>query len=177
MLILLTASPLFAQSGFPLFADKPDPRYADKLATFGRFVGAWTFEGAEVAADGTRTGADKGEIHFHWILEGRAIQDVWLETERSDDSPKVRGTTIRYYDPKSDRWSITWIHPKYDTVTTLTGRVVGSDIVLETTSKEGTQLRWIFSEIKPDSFRWHAERFDQGTWRTSEDLRARRKAQ
>ncbi len=170
------ALPLFAQSRVPLLADKPDPAYADKLATFGQFVGAWTFEGAEIAEDGTRTAKDKGEIHFHWILEGRAIQDVWLDTERSDDSPKMLGTTIRYYDPKTDRWSITWVHPKYDTVRTFTGHVASADIVLEGTSQSGAQLRWIFSEIKPDSFRWHAEKLAGGKWRTYEDLRAKRKA-
>jgi hypothetical protein len=173
----LAVVPVVAQSsGFPpLLADGPDPAYADKLATFGQFAGAWTFEGAAFNDHGTRTGTDKGEIHFHWILQGRAIQDVWIETERSDNSPKVLGTTVRFYDPKTDRWSITWIHPAYNTVRTLTGRRAGADIVIEGTSSTGTQLRWIFSDIKPDSFRWHAESLIGGKWRITEELHARRK--
>ena len=171
LLFSLAVVPVVAQSGFPpLLADGPDPAYADKLATFGQFVGAWTFEGTEFNDDGARIATDKGELHFHWILRGRAIQDVWIETERSDDSPKVLGTTIRFYDPKTDRWSITWIHPAYDTVRTLIGRRAGADIILE-----GTSLRWIFSDITPDTFRWHAEKLVGGKWRVTEELHARRK--
>lgn len=171
---LLSLPCAFAQSTFPqLLADKPDPALADRLATFGQFVGDWTFEGSEIHADGTR-GTDKGELHFHWILQGTAIQDVWLETSRSDDSPRLLGTTLRFYDPKTDTWSVTWIHPRYVTAKTLTGRKVGNDIVIDGVTASGTKLRWMFTEIKKDSFRWHAEELIGNDWRITEDLRARR---
>ena len=172
---LLAAPSAVAQSNFPiLLADRPDPVLADKLSTFGQFVGEWTFEGTEFREDGTR-GSDKGEIHFHWILQGQAIQDVWMETERSDDQPKVLGTTLRFYDPKTDTWSITWVHPRYTTVKSLTGRRSGDDIVIEGTTPSGVKVHWIFDQISKDSFRWHSEELRGSTWRMTDELHARRK--
>lgn len=163
-----------AERTFPaLLADKAAPKQAEKLATFGQFVGSWTFEGVEYHDDGTRA-TDRGELHFRWILQGEAIQDVWIETDRSDDSPKVLGTTLRFYDPKTDTWSVTWVHPRYATVRTLTGRQFGPDIVIDGTSSTGTKYRWIFSEIQKDSFRWHAETLTGTGWKTTEELHARR---
>jgi hypothetical protein len=37
------------------------------------------------------------------------------------------------------------------------GRKVGEDIVLESRTVEGHPLKWIFSDITPDSFRWHSK--------------------
>lgn len=46
---------------------------AEKLSLYGRFVGAWTFDASRHLEDGTvLTG--RGEVHFGWVLEGRAIQ-------------------------------------------------------------------------------------------------------
>jgi hypothetical protein len=46
----------------------------------------------------------QGEFHFGWILEGRAIQDVWMIPRRKD-------RRIRVYDPRIDAWRIFWIDP------------------------------------------------------------------
>jgi hypothetical protein len=32
----------------------------------------------------------KGEIHFGWVLEGRAIQDVWMTPRVWDDNSRLR---------------------------------------------------------------------------------------
>jgi len=176
MFLLTFAAPLSAQSTFPqLLADKPDPKFHDKAITLGQLAGAWTWEGTEFREDGTRAVTDKGELYFHWILAGRAMQDVWMETERSDGDALVLGTTVRFYDPKTDTWRATWIDPGNNAMKAITGRRTGDDIVFEGTSPSGMQFRWIFSEIKPDSFRWHADRLIGGKWVLYEDLRARRK--
>jgi hypothetical protein len=168
------ALPASAGTAFPrLLADAPEPTHADKLATFGQFVGSWVWDGVQYRDDGTRA-TDKGEIHFHWILNGEAIQDVWFETEGNDDGPKTLGTTLRFYDPKTDTWTITWIHPRVSAVKVMTGHKSGNDIVIDGTSSKGVQYRWIFSEITKDAFRWHAESLIGGQWRITEDLRVKR---
>lgn len=172
----MIAAPLFAQSTFPaLLAEKPDPKFHDKAITLAQLTGAWTWEGVEYREDGTRAVTDKGELTFHWILDGRAMQDVWMETERSDGDALVLGTTVRFYDPKTATWRATWIDPGNNAIKPITGHRVGDDIVFEGTSSDGMQFHWIFSEIKPDSFRWHADRLIGGKWVLYEDLRARRK--
>jgi hypothetical protein len=157
-----------------LGSDESAPEHREKLMLFGRFVGDWEFDGVEYAADGTRP-TDKGEIHFSWILKGRAVQDVWLERERSDGAPLVYGSTIRMYDPAIDAWRVTWVEPGLGVMRSLVARPSGDDIVLEGTNGAGDPIRWVFFEIKPDSFRWRGEVKTGDAWRVYEELRARRK--
>src|SRR5580692_2635318 len=44
---------------------------------FGWLVGDWEADVYDYKDDGTKT-VSKGEWHFSWVLEGRAIQDVWI---------------------------------------------------------------------------------------------------
>lgn len=173
-LFILLSTPTGSQTDFPaLLADKPASAHKDKLMLFGQFAGTWSFGGIEYHDDGGRS-TDKGEIHFQWVLQGKAIQDVWLETERSDSGPKIYGTTLRFYDPKTDSWRNTWIEPGLGVVTSLEGRKIGEEIVLLGETTGGTPIRWVFSEIRHNSFHWHGERKNGNEWRTYEELWAHR---
>ena len=55
----------------------PDPALAAKLALFGRFVGSWDLDWSGRDAAGRPLSA-RGELHFGWVLGGRAIQDIWI---------------------------------------------------------------------------------------------------
>ena len=115
---------------------------------------------------------DAGEIHFGWVLEGRAIQDVWI-------LPGIFfGTTLRVYDPGLDAWHILWSDPLKQLYTRQIGRARGSDIVQEGTADGGAAMRWSFTEITPDGFRWTGERSRDGgaTWQLQADFRARRES-
>lgn len=174
--IAMAVPPAIAQSAaFPgLVANGPEPKYLNKLQLFGQFVGSWTFEGTEYHDDGTRS-TDKGEIHCQWVLGGQAVQDVFLETSRSDKDPLLYGTTVRFYDPKTDTWQVTWINPGAGVVRTFTGRQAESEIVMEGKMGDGTPVRWIFSDIHPGSFHWRGEKRTRTKWRIYEELYARRK--
>ena len=82
----------------------PAPDRAAKLGLYGWLIGQWEMDAIVHGDDGTQhKGA--GEIHFAWVLEGRAIQDVWI-------LPGVfYGTTLRIYDPGIDAWHILWSDP------------------------------------------------------------------
>ena len=170
-----SAQPAMAQSAFSaLLANGPNAKYSDKLQTFGQFVGSWTFDGVEYHDDGSHS-TDKGEIHCRWILDGQAVQDVFLETSRSDNDSLLHGTTIRFYDPKIDAWRVTWINPGAGVVRTFIGRKSGKEIVMEGTAGDGTPIRWIFSDIKSDSFHWRGEKRTGSSWCIYEELDAHRK--
>jgi hypothetical protein len=158
-----------AQTAFPaLLAAGPADQYRQKLMLFGQFVGKWDFHGFEYHADGSRV-TDRGEIEFGWVLGGRAVQDVWIERERSDGQTKTYGTTLRVYDPKTDAWRIIWVDPPTGHFQVMTGRGQGDGIVLEGKDPDGVPIRWIFSQITPESFRWRGEQFAGGTWRITEE--------
>jgi hypothetical protein len=145
------------------------PDRAAKLGLYGWLIGQWEMDAIIHGDDGTKhEGA--GEIHFGWVLEGRAIQDVWI-------LPGVfYGTTLRVYDPGIDAWHILWSDPVRQFYTRQIGRERGDDIVQEGTNDAGDLVRWSFTHITPDSFRWLGERACDGgaTWHLQAEFHARR---
>src|SRR5229473_3267653 len=101
------------------------------------------------------------EVHFDWVLEGRAIQDVWIAPSRDERKPgeqsRMYGTTLRVYDPEKDLWHITWIDPVRQVCNRMTGRRVGDEIEQEYV-EDGARYQWRFTEITPDSFHWIARK-------------------
>jgi len=155
-----------------LGADGPHPEHASQLMLYGQFVGAWEGRVVVTRRDGTSR-EESCEVFFGWVLEGRAIQDVWIGPARRDRSDPARdarldtyGTTIRVYDPERDLWEITWIDPNSQSYGRMTGKLQGDDIVQEYRDDDGTLWQWRFTDITSGSFRWIArESADEGaTW-------------
>lgn len=154
-----------------LTADGPAPDRAGKMGLYGWLIGDWTFDAVVHKDDGTQHNG-RGEIYFGWVLEGRAIQDVWI-------LPGVfHGTTLRVYDPGIDAWHILWNDPLKQFYTRQIGRAQGSDIVQLGKTEAGALLRWTFTDIAPNAFRWLGEHSndDGATWRLQSEFKARRGA-
>src|SRR5690242_20024483 len=135
-----------------LHVDGPTGPHAGELMLFGRFVGSWRLEWSDA-----RGATAVGELHFGWVLGGRAVQDVWIVPGREQaDGPSARpfhGSTIRFFDPAIGAWRSTWVEPLSGRVRRFIGRPVGGEIVLLSDEDE-PQLRWRFTDIEPDSFTW-----------------------
>ncbi|PWU19814.1 MAG: hypothetical protein C5B50_05140 [Verrucomicrobia bacterium] len=158
-----------------LGADGPHPELAAKLALFGQFIGDWSIEAQWYGSDGVVTRRAAGELHFGWILGGRAIQDVWIAYKEDSGEKLAAGTTIRFYDPVLNGWRCIWISPTQNVVRTFLAIKVGGEIVLEP-ADETIHERWIFSEITANSFRWRAQEStdERKTWQMTEEMRMRR---
>ena len=166
-----------------LHAAGPDESLDSKLALYAWLVGHWQFDVTSILEDGT-THAGQGEIFAGWVLQGRAIQDVWMIPRLKDRKPDMEqmpgtgnwfGTTLRIYDPNLDAWRILWNDPVTHFATQQTGRARGRDIVQEGPDPRGGAMRWIFTEIERDWFHWTAEHSaDASNWRKIVDIRARR---
>ena len=166
-----------------LLAHGPNPEMAEKLMLFGQFVGDWDIlEDRFYDSNGTRSleeNLTRGELHWGWVLDGRAVQDVWMSIDEKTGRAKSEGTTIRFYDEKIDAWQSIWISPTQGSVKKFVARQVGDEIVLEGKTTDGYPLRWIFSDITPNSFRWRAEesRDDGKDWTIREEMQIRRRQQ
>jgi len=174
----MVKNPIEVRNGWTLpglAADGPDPKWREQLMVFGQFVGDWTIDARYPQSDGSsRTG--HGSLHMRWILEGRAVQDIW--TSETGDPPREVpiGTTLRFYDPKIDAWRVVWISPRQDLARTFVARKIRDEIVLEGMTSDGEPEHWIFSEIIPRSFRWRSVESQDGgkSWRLTEEMRIRR---
>ena len=156
----------------------PHPSLGDEARVFDRFVGTWECDYVHYEKDGSVT-RYPGEVIFGWIIDGRALQDIWIwyEKGRSTDDRGI-GTTLRIFDPKSGQWRIVWVAPAAGIVKTLSGGAVGDRIVLEGRADDGSSLRWSFNDIRNDSFVWRGETSsDEGkTWRLTAEYHMRRRS-
>lgn len=146
-----------------LLSSGRSPDISDSDDVYGWLCGSWDLEvmryrGIEVS----RQGLD-GEVHAGWVLEGRAVQDVWIMPRRghrrtdADRSMNMYGTTLRSWDPTIRAWRIAWTNPVSGHREEQIGRWNGHDILQEGARADGTKTRWTFTEITPQSFHWKGE--------------------
>ena len=138
---------------------------ADRI--YDWLIGSWNVEVIDYLENGEVKHVE-GEWHFGRILEGRAIQDVFIcpsRPLRDQNTSKVRnryGTSIRVFHPGKKRWEVTWLNPVTGAHDRLVARKEGDKIIQEGKDDEGYQMRWIFTDIRPDSARWYGERSKDG---------------
>jgi hypothetical protein len=165
-----------------LFATGRAPEIPESSDVYGWLVGTWDLDIKTYWKDVSSLGLE-GEVQFAWVLEGRAVQDVWIMPRRSDRSGPLDhgvnsyGTTLRVWDKTLEAWRVTWVNPAQGARSELVGRRVGKDIVQLGHHADGTPIRWMFTEITNDSFRWTGEALeaDGKTWKMQGDFRARRR--
>ncbi len=166
-----------------LHAAGPDAEREPKLSLYAFLIGHWDLDVTTIQDDGT-THRGHGEIYAGWVLQGRAIQDVWMIPRLRDRKPGIEqlsgagnwyGTTLRSFDPGMDAWHILWNDPATNFFSQQIARARGQDVVQEGPDPRGGTMRWTFSEIQPRSFHWTAERTtDDLNWRKEVDIRASR---
>ena len=129
------------------------PEIPDSDDAYGWLVGDWELSvlhywGQNVAARGLQA-----EMHAGWVLEGWAVQDVWIMPRRSertgqfDPQMNMYGTTLRVWDRAIGAWRISWSNPAGDHYEQQIGRRNGDDVVQIGTREDGTTTRWSFTEI------------------------------
>src|SRR4029453_14105771 len=91
-------------------ASAPHSSLGAQADVFDRFVDTWDSEYVTYAADGTTT-RRRGEVIFGWIIDGRALQDMWI-TYTNDEPARERdmGTSIRFWDARSSAWRVVGVH-------------------------------------------------------------------
>jgi len=145
---------------------------ADKIGLYRWLIGDWEMSSVIYDDAGTRRDGPHGEIHAGWVLEGRAVQDVWI-------LPGLfYGSTLRVYDPGLDAWHILWSDPLKGYYVRQIGRARENDIVQDGHDLAGVPLRWTFTEVRPTSFHWIGERSSDGgaTWHRQIEMFPRRAA-
>lgn len=156
----------------------PHPSLGEEARLFDRLIGTWDCDYSFHAEDGT-VSRSSGELKFGWIIDGRALQDIWIgyPKDRSKDERSI-GTSVRFFDTKAKIWRVVWVAPANGLMITLQGGAEGSRIVLKGQDGDGSSLRWSFNDIQADSFVWRGEKSRDGgkTWRLEEEHRTKRRS-
>jgi hypothetical protein len=158
------------------------PEILEAADVYGWLIGDWELDILHYRAIDVSPLNLKGEVHFGWVLEGRAIQDVWIMPRRADRAPGIEktnnmyGATLRVWDPSIQAWRITWINPVTGHREEQIGRRIGDEVVQIGARADGTPTRWRYTEITPESFHWIGEALtpDGQTWRLEGEFHARR---
>jgi hypothetical protein len=155
-----------------------NPSLGDEAQTFDRLVGTWDADFTFHRDDGS-VFRKQGELRFGWVMDGHAIQDLWIGYPTGDQKERTIGTTFRFFDTKLRQWRIVFINPQFNYVVTTQGGREGDRVVLRGADTDGSPIRWTFRDITPDSFHWQGEKSHDGgkTWRLEEDHHMKRRAE
>lgn len=168
-----------------LVSQQRSSEFTDDDDIFGFLIGQWQIEAILYDPAGKKEERRKGEVHASWILEGRAIQDIFIFPGRAEraHSISVEGdryaTTIRTFDRRLKAWRVIFINPAADdTSAQLVARRRGDGIEMEGRLSTGTRIRWRYIAITPATFRYTAEKMssDGETWQVYLELLGTRSA-
>ena len=159
-----------------LAAAGPHPSLEPRADLFGRFVGTWDADYSFIAEDGSIRHR-RGEVLFGWVLDGHALQDIFLGYPESGSEERRMVTGLRWVDPKSGRWTLAFVAPTFDAVIRMEAVAEGDRIVLRGVDTKGALLRWSFNDIQKNSFVWRGETSHDGgkTWRLEEEHHMKRR--
>lgn len=161
-----------------LASERPNAALLPEHRLFAPMIGSWDLD-VEWLEEGSIVRTEKGEWHFSWVLDGRAVQDVWivpaLEKRRPGQYGYEYGTSVRFYDPDIDAWRSVWIGPVRRSIEVFVARPDGDEIVLSTVRGDGHAMRWIFSEVSGDAFLWRNLVERGGQWDMVQRFRAKRR--
>jgi len=160
-----------------LISPRPHPDIPASDRIFAPFIGSWDLR-VTWYATGEIVRQEDGEWHFAWVLEGRAVQDVWIvpRRERRATAPDLYeyGTSVRFYDHALGAWRSTWIGPMHGMIRSFVARHIGGTVVLDTDPGQGDPMRWEFSDVTHDTFVWRNWLNRDGRWMLQQDFMATR---
>src|SRR5262245_420357 len=80
---------------------------------FGSFVGTWDADYSFIAENGSVRHA-RGEVLFGWILDGYALQDIFLSYPDGPNDERRMVTAVRFVDPRTDKWTVMFAAPSFN---------------------------------------------------------------
>lgn len=143
---------------------------------YAPLLGDWDFDYYDIQ-NGKRTRHVKGEWIFRRILNGTAIEDLFICPSRAtkDTNPQPDGeygAAIRMFHPGSCSYDMVYTTHGY--MTRLNVRRENGKIVCTVLDRPAE--KWVFSEVTPTAFRWqNITVTSAGEWHVNSEVLAHRK--
>jgi len=161
-----------------LRAGAPHRSLGEHARVLGQLIGSWDVEYMDIAKDGKAIHRS-GELRVGWVLDGRAIEDLWIVYPSESGKEREVYADVRYFDPKSQTWPAIFIDPQDASFATFTGGAVGDDrIVLDSQDLvAGQTRRWSFTDIRSDSLVFRDDASSDGgkTWTLKSEYHLKRR--
>jgi hypothetical protein len=153
----------------------PHPSLGDEARAFDQLVGVWDCDFGFYQRDGS-VRHKKGELLLGWILDGRAVQDIWITYPGAAEQDRRIGTSVRFFDTALKQWRVVFVAPQANYLVTVQGGLQGDRILLTGVDADGFRIRWSFNDIGPDAFVWRGEKSRDGgkSWTVEEEHHMRR---
>ncbi|SUB88866.1 Uncharacterised protein [Porphyromonas macacae] len=158
-----------------LCSETRSERIPEKYDYFGCLIGKWDIEWIDHLKNMVPRRV-KGEWIFSRVLDGTAIQDLFIVPSRAErlinKQPDAEyGTTLRIFNPKTSTWDI--FYGCTGEAIRLTARKAGKDIIL--TENTTGKMRYVFSDITATAFHWRKEQInDAEKWEIVAKVEAQR---
>lgn len=162
-----------------LLAPDPTASIRPNEDLYAGLIGAWDVRVVDRSPDG-HDAVSQGEWIFTRVLEGRAIEDVFITPPRPREpsATTVRnryGASLRMFDPSRRQWMVVWMNPVSGGHDILWARAENGMIVQEGVRPDGQAFRWIFKEITPEAFHWVGDALQpDGSWAVEAEFFATR---
>lgn len=139
------------------------------IAQFGRYVGDWDITDQALQQDGKTWVAGNGaRWHFTCVGNGIAVQDFWMPNGAEGAPAPGVGTNLRIYDPKQERWEVTWTATSMPGKTHIRAKQAkdGSIVMNYVSPEQSPPRRIIFFSPHDEGWDWVMEMsFDnEKTW-------------
>jgi hypothetical protein len=145
----------------------PPAAQAAQNPLFDLLVGTWDVR-YEFTDKAGKAQTSHGQVHYSWILDGKALQEIWTSDWESKDL-RPYGTTINFYDAKRQHWTAVWIYPASSMTQIMSGGDVNGAWVLTGRNEGGALERWTTTSNGRDNVVVRAEisNDDGKSWRSA----------
>jgi len=124
---------------------------AGKSVVLAQLAGKWDVRYEFVDKAG-RQRVDNGQVTYTWILDGKALQEVWTsDSENKGKEARPFGTSINFFDPKQQHWTAVWVYPAQGETWTMSGGDVDGQFVMTGHDMTGALQRWTTRIASPDT--------------------------
>ena len=149
-----------------LQASQPEATLRQAAAAVDRLVGDWSVDYVDIAKDGKAT-RRTGRFVVRWVLDGRAVEDVWIVDPSGTRKEREVYTDVRYFDPNLRTWKAVFFDPEHASVASFTGESGGDGLILHSPDLGAPDSRWSFINVRADSMVFRDEASDDGgkSWR------------
>jgi hypothetical protein len=173
----VTSTAAYSDAIGVLAADGPHASLGDQAKVMEALVGSWDVDYMDISKDGRQIHRT-GQFIVSWVLDGRAIEDVWIVDPAEGRQEREVYADIRYFDAKSRSWPTVFIDPEHGSVAKFAGGATADGrLVLQSPDLGHPQNRWSFIDIQQETCVFRDEYSVDGgvSWQLQAEYRMKRR--